>query len=61
MDTFDPNAFEQQIGSMRTAGRNQQEEYTRKETALQARYEVTQREIAALEKQYNEQQVRTSN
>lgn len=35
-----------------------QEEYTRRETALQARYEAAQREITSLEKQCNEQKVR---
>ena len=36
-----------------------QEEYTRRETALQDRYEAAQREIAALEKQCNAQKVRS--
>ena len=36
-----------------------QEEYSRRETALQERYEAAQREIAALEKQRNEQKVRS--
>ena len=35
-----------------------QEEYTRRETALQERYEAAQREITILEKQCNEQKVR---
>lgn len=36
-----------------------QEEYSRRETALQERYEAAQREIAALEKQCNAQKVRS--
>ena len=35
-----------------------QEEYTRRETALQERYEAAQREITSLEKQCNAQKVR---